>query len=345
MPGQLRDLPKIELHVHLEGTVTASIAGRLARKHGQDPEMVLPLEGGIYPRRFIDFADFVRLYQAVSRQIRDPDDLALVATSFASAQQEQGVLYSEVTFTALTHVHNGMHPRDMWQALRDGFAEAPGTRVSLIIDAVRDLGRDHAKETIALVEGADAPIVGLGLTGTEGSVPEDEFLILPRAASDLGLGLTIHAGETGGPEHVRASLDLLGAQRLGHGVRAVEDPDLVERLVRDQVPLEVCPSSNVCLGVAPDHASHPFSDLWRAGANVTLSSDDPPFFATTLSRELALVAEVVPLGSRDLLELQLRAADAAFLPAREREELKDRIRAWPGTEGPDQEGGTGGHGG
>lgn len=327
--GDLLSLPKVELHVHLEGSVDAHTAAELVRRHGEDPQEVLPLPGGRYPRRFTAFQHFVQLYLAISRQIRTPEDLALVAARFARNQAEQGIRYTEVTFTALTHVRNGMDPTAMWQALREGFAEAPaGTDVRLIVDAVRDLGPAHAEATVALVEQADAPIVGLGLAGSEFTDTEPGFRVLREAADRLGLGLAVHAGETGSADNVRVALDLLGADRIGHGIAAVHDPDLLTRLVAEGIPLEVCPSSNVALGVVASLDEHPVTRLWREGAEVTINSDDSALFSTTLTDELRHAARLVGMDRGDLAETQRRAARAAFAEPGTRERLMTAISDW-----------------
>jgi adenosine deaminase len=326
----LDSLPKVELHVHLEGSIAATTATELAVRAGRDPATALHLEGDAYPRRFRDFDHFLRTYLATSRQLRDPDDLATVAAAFARAQSAQGVLWTEVTFTALTHVRNGMEPREVFRAVSDGLAEVPDVWFGLIVDTVRDLGVDAARDTVALVDAhADhAPIVALGLTGREGSVAEREFAVLREAADRLRLGLVVHAGETGGPDHVRAALDDLGADRIGHGIATVEDEDLLARVVRDRVPLEVCPSSNLALSVVTDVDAHPLRALWEMEANVTVSSDDPAFFGTTLTDELDLARRLLALRRVELAELQRRAIDASFAPPAVRSDVRRRIDAW-----------------
>lgn len=327
--SRLETLPKVELHVHLEGTVTAETAIALAIRHGEDPRKALPLVEGGYPKSFATFQEFVDLYLAVSRQIRTPDDLATVAAEFAAGQAAQNVLYTEVTFTAMTHVRNGMPPREMWRALRDGFSEAPdGCDIRLIVDARRDLGAVDGQETVRLVSDADAPIAGLGLTGIEGSVPESEFHMLRDAADGLGLGLAVHAGETGGPQNVAAALDDLGADRIGHGVRSIQDDELVKRLVSDGTPLEVCPSSNVALKIFPSLEEHPFPSLWSAGVNVTVNSDDPPFFSTTLTEDLGHAIRLASLSESDVAELQRRAARSAFIDQAAKARLIASIDEW-----------------
>ena len=326
--ADLRSLPKVELHVHVEGSISAATALSLARRYRVDPRE-LGLVEGRYPDRFDNLAHFIRVYLAVSRLIRTPDDLAMIFAAFARQQVSQGVLYTEATFTAMAHVRNGMEPVALWAAVRDGLADIDsGTEIRLIIDAQRDLGSDDARDNVRLVENADAPIVGLGLSGPEGEEKDREFVVLRQAADRLHLGLAVHAGEEGPPAQVRAALDDLGADRIAHGVAAAKAPDLIERLKRDAVPLDMCLSSNVGIGIFPSLEAHPFADLWRAGLNVNLSSDDPPFLSTTLIDELRHAARLASLSRADLADLQRRAALAAFAPADTRGRLVAAIDAW-----------------
>lgn len=317
----LADLTKIELHVHLEGSIRAETAIELARRHGEDPAAVLELEGDTYPAPFRDFEHFVATFVATSKQVRRPEDLAKVAADFAREQARQGVLYTEATFTAYTLVANGWDPSEMWAAVREGLAQVADTTVRLIVDVPRDAGVAAAERTVELVEAADAPICGLGLTGIEGSVPERDFRILREAADRLGLGLAVHAGETGTPDNIRAALDELGAERIGHGIASVRDDALLERLAAERVPVEVCPSSNVSLGIVPDLQAHPLPRMAAAGLEVVVNSDDPPFFSTTLTDELRHSARLLDLDIEGLRELQRRAARAAFVDDAERERL------------------------
>jgi aminodeoxyfutalosine deaminase len=181
---------------------------------------------------------------------------------------------------------------------------------------------------VRLVEQADAPIVGLGLTGVEGTIDEAEFMFLRTESSRLGFGLAVHAGEMGTPENVRAALDVLGADRIGHGIASVRDPELMARLAREQVPLEVCPTSNVLVGLAPSLEEHPIVELWRASVNVTVNSDDPAMFHTTITDELANAVRLLGLDIAGLAELERCAARAAFAPADVRERVLTEIDAW-----------------
>ncbi len=314
-PDDLSDLPKVELHVHLGGTINETTASDLARRHGLEPSEVLRLEEGRYPGTYRDFPHFLDAFLASNSLVQTPDDLYLVAHQFARRQAGERIVWSEVLFTAMNYVRNGLEPKAMWDALKAGLNEGAGddVRIGVVVDAIRDFGREEAEATIRLVESAEAPIVGLCLTGIEGTVPTSEFSVLTDARNAMGLGLQVHAGETGPPSSVTEALDILQADRIGHGVAADRDPNLLARLVREQVPLDVCPTSNVAiLPEYPSFDDHPVARFWGAGVNFTVSSDDPPFFATTLTDELHLVARLARLSREDLLELQRRAVSNSF---------------------------------
>lgn len=328
-------VPKVELHLHFGGSITEATAATLARRHGADPARALILADGRYPGRYPEFRGFLNAYLAANQFVRTPDDLELVASELAKGQAAQNVIYSETIFTAMIYTRNGMAADAMWASLRRGLGAAgPDTRIGIIVDAIRDFGRPEADATVALVEqaGAGTSIVGLGLTGIEGTMPVADFVPYAEAARWMGLGLEVHAGEMGPPTSVVESLDVLHADRIGHGVAAIRDPELVARYVRDQVVLDMCPSSNVRIGEYASLEAHPMTAFWEAGVNFNISSDDPPFFGITLTDELRNVVRVLGLSRTDLAELQRRGARAAFQPQAVRDELVARIDAWEAAE-------------
>jgi len=329
--ARLAELPKVELHVHLEGTISAATAIGLALGHGEDPAQALVLDGDAYPHPFRDFLHFVDTFVATSAQMRAPADLATVTAAFVASQASQHVRWSEATFTAITMAERGWQPQAMWDAIADGLATDPDVGVGLILDTPRDLGPDVSRRSVELARSALAaglPVVALGLTGVEGSVPEREFLHLREAADELGIGLVVHAGETGTAGNVAAALDVLRSDRIGHGIATVEDPALLERIAAEGVVLEVCPSSNVTLGLVASLDVHPIRTLRDAGVAITVNSDDPPFFATTLTDELAHAVRLLDLDELRLAALQRRAIDASFAPAALRSELHAALDAW-----------------
>jgi len=342
-PSRIATLPKVELHVHLEGTISAATAAGLARARGEDPGTALVLDSTSdgasdgasgeprYPHPFRDFLHFVDTFLASSAQVREPSDLTTVTAAFAAGQAAQGVRWSEATFTAVTMEQRGWAPSAMWEALSAGLATAPGTAVGFILDSPRDLGTDVARRTVELARDALAaglPVVALGLTGVEGSVPVRDFAFLRDAADELGLGLVPHAGEMGGADVVADSLDLLRPDRIGHGIATLQDPALLARVAAEGIVLEVCPSSNVTLGLVPSLEEHPIRQLRDAGVAVTVNSDDPPFFATSLTDELAHAVRLLDLDAVRLAALQRRAVDASFAPAPLRTDIHAAIDAW-----------------
>ena len=324
-------MPKVELHVHLEGSIQPETLLMLARRHG----VALPAdtaEGLRVWYTFTDFAHFIQVYRLVSACIRTPDDIELIAREFLAGQAAQNIRYTEVTYTAYTHyLYRGMAFADQLAALnraRAWAAQALGVRCGIVIDI--DRGMDAAKSPLVAdwaIAAAGDGVVALGLGGDEyGNPPEKHQAAFARAHA-AGLPCVPHAGETGGADSIWGALRALGAVRIGHGVRCLDDPALVDELRARQTPLEVCPISNVCLGVAPSLAEHPLPRLLAAGLYVTLNSDDPPMFNTSLTNEYAQAAATFGLGADDLERLALNAARAALLPPAERAALENELSA------------------
>lgn len=297
-PGQevteafVRALPKAELHVHLEGSIEPPLARRLAARHG----LAAPPEPG--PEGYCDFMEFVGCFLAISRCLRDAEDFRDAAIELARRHAEQGVVQAEVTFTPITHVARGVPIDTIVAGLVEARAEAErvhGVRTRWVLDIVR-IFHDQAQPTLDFARTLErrdpGSVVGLGLGGPEAEAPSCVPLapIFAAARAD-GFHSLPHAGETAGAHSVRDAVEHLGARRIGHGVRSLEDPALVDELVRRGVVLEVCPTSNVRLGVAPSIAAHPLPRLLQAGVAVTLGSDDPPLFGTDLVREYVTCAQ------------------------------------------------------
>lgn len=322
-------MPKVELHVHLEGSIQPETLLELARRNNVSlPATTVEDLRDWYV--FRNFPHFIEIYQAISRCLRTPDDLELVARAFLANQAAQQIRYSEVTFTAYTHFQNyGMPFREQLAALNRAcrWAETElGTSMSLIIDIAREVSPSRGLEVANwVIESHGNGIVALGLGGYEVGNPPAKFADAFARARAAGVPLVLHAGETVGPESIWGALRE-GSQRIGHGVRCLEDPALVAELRNRQVPLEVCPTSNVCLGVAPSFAAHPFPRLLAEGLYVTLNSDDPPMFNTTLTNEYLQVAHTFGLDQVAVEQLVINAARATLLPPAEREKLETDLR-------------------
>jgi adenosine deaminase len=330
MPSRddLLKMPKVELHVHLEGSIRPETLLKLARRHGE----VLPADDVPSLRewyRFRDFPHFVDVYVAISKCIRTPEDLELVAREFLEGQAEQNILHSEVTFTASTiEKHVGIPVSEQMEALHRAIhygREKLGVSMLLILDIVRGDSVARAQQVAEwCLEYQDLGVCALGLAGEE-RLGTAVYAPVFDFANANGLPIITHAGETCGPEVVADCLQYANAARIGHGVRSLEDPRVVEQLREKQVPIEVCPSSNVCLGVFPSWDAHPLKKMMDAGLYVTLNSDDPPMFDTTLTDEFVRARNTFAFSMEDCRALVDRAARASLLPEVELNLLLERI--------------------
>ena len=316
-----RRMPKVDLHVHLEGSIRPATLLQLAQRNG----VCLPAETEQELRefyRFQDFPHFVQVYVAVTSCLRTPEDYVLIAYEFGRNCARQNVRYAEVTFTVSTNTRlTGLPWQTLLEALNAGRAQA---RAQFGVDWrwVFDISRDNPETQDQVLDIALAAreqgVVALGLGGSEAAFPPELFVRPFARAREAGLARVPHAGETAGPASIWTALRLLHADRIGHGVRCIEDPALMDYLGQHQVPLEVCPTSNVCLGVYPDYAAHPLRRLWDFGLFLTVGSDDPPMFGTDLNREYELLVEEFGFDASDLARMSLNGLRASLLPTDER---------------------------
>jgi adenosine deaminase len=323
-----RRMPKVELHVHLEGSIRPSTLLRLAQRNGVDlPAQDMESLQDYY--RFRDFAHFIEVYLTIIGCLRTPDDYHLIAYEFGADCARQHIRYAEVTYTATNMRFTGLPWEVILEGLNKGRAQA---RTEFGVDWrwILDISRNYPKTQDQMVEIAldarDGGVVALGLGGSEDKFPPELFERAFTRARRAGLSRVPHAGEMLGPESIWTALRLLHADRLGHGVRSVEDPSLVEHLCERQVPLEVCPTSNVCLGVYPDYGAHPLRRLWDAGLLITVNSDDPPMFGTDLNREYEVLVDHFGFDADELERVSLNGLHASFLSPVEKARLEAEFR-------------------
>ncbi|MGI1663827.1 adenosine deaminase [Palleronia sp. KMU-117] len=317
-------MKKIELHLHLEGAAPPAFVRGIAKQKHEDISRIFAADGSY---AYSDFWHFLKVYEAATSVLTTPEDYARLTRAVLAESAAAGVVYSE---TFLSPDFCGGRDVAAWREYLHAIREAAdaaeredGITLRGIITCIRHFGPEKAKETaLCAAETAGDWIVGFGIAGDERAGKPRDFAWSFDLAREAGLRLTAHAGEWGGPDSVTDALDALGVERIGHGVRAIEDRATVDRLAREGIVLEVCPGSNVALGLYRDWAAHPIKRLRDAGVRVTVSTDDPPFFHTTMAHEFDMLARAFGWEDEELQALNATALDAAFCDG----ETKDRIR-------------------
>jgi adenosine deaminase len=322
-------MPKVELHVHLEGSIRPETLLKLSERNN----VMLPaysLEEIREWYQFSDFDHFIEVYSAICNCIQTPDDFELIATEFLNHQSEQNIKYSEVIFTPSTH-HKHVSFDDQLTAINRARMEAEknlGVRMGLVPDISREMR--PIEESFLVADWAALNmkngIIALGLGGPEVGNPPELYQGTFERAQAAGLPSLPHAGETEGPQSIWGAINSLSADRIGHGVRCLEDPELVAFLRENQIPLDVSPTSNVCLGVAPSLAEHPLPELVEEGLFVTVNSDDPPMFDTTLTDEYLQIAKTFGFDINQIKQFVINGVRASLLSPYDQQALEKDIR-------------------
>jgi aminodeoxyfutalosine deaminase len=315
-PGRdfIAGLPKAELHVHHVGSASPAIVSRLAERHPgtvpADPELLADYF------RFRDFAHFIDIYLSVVDLIRTGEDVRLLTYEVAAEMAAQNIRYAELTVTPYTSLVRGIAAEEFVEAIEDARVAAErdlGIVLRWIFDIPGELGLEGGDGTLRFaLDHGPSSLVGFGLGGPEIGVPRPQFKPYFDAARAAGLHSVPHAGETTGPETIWDALRELGAERIGHGTSAVRDPQLLAHLTQHQIPVEVCPTSNLATGAVPDLTTHPIIAMVEAGVRVTINSDDPPMFATTLNAEYGVAARLLGLDDIGVGNLAKAAVRASF---------------------------------
>jgi adenosine deaminase len=335
-------VPKVHLHCHLEGALRAATFVELAAEHGvplryhpsgkqqeawtdEPTEPVDPKN----PYRFKDFPEFLLMFAAVSRSLQTPGDYARLGREFVEDALAQNVMYGElfVSPSVWTFFNPGLDVRACFEALvHELRAARPRATFKLLPDLTRNFGEASAMGTAKLaVSFADLDVIGVSLGGDEARFPPELFVEAFEFVRSQGMHTVAHAGEAAGAESVRVAVEVLGAQRIGHGIHALRDRSVVELLARRQIPLEICPTSNILTGAALPDYPHPYVDLDRAGCVVTIDADDPTLFGTSIEREYTLVEQVV--GSNTLTRFVRNAIDASFASDEHKAAMHSRLGA------------------
>ena len=325
-------LPKVELHLHLEGSLRPDTLRELSqgkrRLESEIEQWILERQQRDY--RYSTFAEFVEAFKFVVLLLETPEDYALATVRLMEWLAAQNVKYAEITLAAGVVLWKKQPLDRVYETVRNASRDAGarlGMRVNWIFDAIRHFGPDHLREVLAWANRYRSEgVVALGVGGDEERGPANLFAEVYREARDCGLHTVAHAGETCGPESVRAAVELLKAERIGHGLTAARDPEVMA-LLRDRgIPLEGCPGSNASIGLIPEFGDYPLPTFLDAGVTMTLNSDDPALFGTSIGQELSKAAADFSLSASQVAGLCENAARVAFLPEDEKEVLLGQIQ-------------------
>jgi adenosine deaminase/aminodeoxyfutalosine deaminase len=338
IPTWLRHLPKAELHLHLEGTITPETLVQLSRRHDTEP---LTLEAARALYVYEDFQAFLVTFKAVSERLRTPEDFEFIAYEMMKDLAAQGVVHTEVyiSWGILLHFKPHLAIEDVMDAIERARLRSErefGISVLWIIDAVRHFGLDEAATVFRLaaqLRHKYPSIIGIGIGGDEARGPSAAFEALYAEAREAGLRLTAHAGEStgpvNGPAEIWAALNI-GAERIGHALAAQHDQDLLRVLAERQIPLELNLTSNVRTGCCPSFEEHPLREYFEGGLMITLNSDDPPMFGSNLLEEYILAQRLFEFSLEQMRELAANSVEASFLPPERKLKLLGLVEQYQG---------------
>lgn len=324
-------LPKVELHLHLEGAVRPQTLIELSQnKSGlrqKVDEWIAARSSQNY--RYGNFREFLVAFGIISLLIETPQDYALITTRLMEWLKEQNVQYAEIIFAAGVVLWKKQRVDAVFEAIAAAAQDTEqraGLRVKWIFDATRQFGIDHVRDVMHwAARYREHGVVAFGIGGDEAAGPAKLFPDIFREARDLGLHVVAHAGEACGPESIRDAVELLGAERIGHGLTAIRDDNVMSLLRERRIPLEVCPGSNVSTGLIARFEDHPLPKFLEAGLVVTLNSDDPAMFGTSLSKEFNQAAECFQLTRETLTGLCRNAIDSSFMNEDDKQQLREKL--------------------
>lgn len=322
-------VPKVELHLHLEGAIPYPALWDLVQKYGGDP--MLPDVTALRQKFvFRDFPHFIETWIWKNQFLREYEDFTFIAEAVARDLANQHIRYAEVFYSPIDFAHHGLQVQLLTEAIRAGLARVPEINVALIADLDRGFGPQNAARTLAAVcEVRDLGVIGVGLGGLEQQYPPELFADVYAEARAMGFHTTAHAGEAAGDESIWGALRALRVERIGHGTRAAEAPALLDYLAAHAIPLEMCPLSNVRTGVIPSLDKHPARCYFERGILVTINTDDPKMFGNTLAEEFMLLEKTLGFSRDDIRTLILNGIHAAWLPEAQKAHLSAAFRADP----------------
>ena len=325
----LRRVPKVELHVHLEGAIPHATLWELLCKYGGDPS-VPDQQALIRKFTYRDFSHFMDTWIWKNRFLREYEDFTLIAEAAARDLARQNVRYVEAFYSPSDFRRRGLEPQPLTAAIRDGFDRVPEIEIAMVADLVRGSELAVAARTLAQVdEVQELGVIGVGLGGSEQAFPPEPFAAIFAEARRRGFHTSVHAGEAAGAASVWGAIRSLNAERLGHATRAEEDAALLEYLVEHQIPLEMCPLSNVATGVVPRYERHPVRRYFERGLMITINTDDPKMFGNWLAQEFQSLIDVHGFTRDQIRTLILNGIRASWLPDERKRHLADVVQNDP----------------
>jgi adenosine deaminase len=309
-----RTLPKVELHIHLEGAIPHRALFDLIQKYGGDSS--IPDTAALEKRfEYKNFARFIEAWSWKNRFLREYEDFTHIAELTARDMANQNIRYAEMFFSPSLFIRHGLEVQEITHAVRMGLSRIQEIEISLIADLVRDYGPDSEMLTLRrLNEVKGEGIIGVGIGGSEHEFPPEPFGSLFEEARRMGFRVNAHAGESMGPESIWGAIRHLHVDRVGHGTRAHEDPELLDYLANHKIPLELCPGSNVCTGVVGTIEEHPIRDYFDRGLIVSVNTDDPKMFGTTLENEYELLVQACGFNRQEICRLIMLGVESSWLP-------------------------------
>jgi len=322
-------IPKAELHLHIEGTLEPELMFDLAARNGYElPFGTIDEVRRAY--RFTDLQSFLDIYYQGAAVLQTAEDFYRLTSEYFDRAAADGVRRAEIFFDPQTHTYRGVDFVVFMEGFRAAMADARsrhGISSDLILCFLRHLSGEEAVSTLREAEPHLESVIAVGLDSSEQGRPPHLFEDVYAMARELGLRAVAHAGEEGPPEYVAGALDVLGAERIDHGVRSLEDQDLVDRLARERVPLTVCPMSNVALRVVDDISTHPLPAMLDAGLRVSVNSDDPAYFGGYIGDNYAALVTDLEFGVDQIAAIARNSIDSSFLPEEEKAKLVAEIDA------------------
>jgi adenosine deaminase len=323
------DIPKVELHLHLEGAIPHRVLWDLIGEYGGD-ESVPDFESLEKRFEYKDFPHFIQTWSWKNQFLRKYEDFTFIAEQVALDLAGQSIRYAEVLFSPSLFIRHGLEIQRLTEAIRAGLAKVPDITIALVADLVRDYGPERETVTLSnLAEAKDLGVVGICIGGSEHEFPPQQFKELYDAARSLGFHTTAHAGEAAGPESIWGVIRGLHVDRIGHGTRAQEDDSLLDYLAMHRIPLEMCPLSNVKTGVVASLADHPVKRFFDRGILVTVNTDDPKMFGNSLAEEFRGLETTLGFSRDEIRTVILNGIEASWLSEQEKQRLTETFQKDP----------------